>query len=735
MATKSEIDERDAEYGIDDRQPFIDIDFRAILDTLLRNKVWIGSIMGAVLISGVIATMLMTPKYVASSKVLVEQKADKIIEGTDLQAVSDAYGDAERFLQTQTEIIGSRALAKRVVKDQKLADDEGFFRAMGMDIPTAEDIASTGGKRPSSAALEQERKSIAVAALSSALSTDLPDNSRIITISVKTDDPAYSAKLANAYAASYMKANLDQKFDSSAYARNYLAGQLEQAREKLAASEHDLNQYARAAGLIRVSTRNPQGGDGDAALSVTDDSLSQINQTASLATAERIAAQDKWQTVAKEPVLSIPEVLQNPAIQSIIDAKAKVEANLAQERTRHLDAHPTVQALKAQVAELDGRIQSMGDSIKQAIFVQYKAARDKEESLKSQVSALRSAALDEQDRGVQYVVLKRVADTNRALYDSLLERFNQVNASAGSAANNITLVDSAELPDAPSSPSLFRNLLIALFLGAALSAVVVYLREHFDDEIRSPDELEQRLGLPMLGVIPRIEGDLRAELQNARSPVSEAYHSLTTNLLYATASGLPRSLVVTSPAESQGKSTSALAIALDLAHLGRKVLLVDGDLRRPTLHLSVEERGDQGLTAVLTGAVSLDSALQPGAVPGLTILTALPIPANPSVLLGSERFPALIRQMEELFDIVIIDSPPMLGLSDAASISTAVEAAIVMIDASSYHRGAVKSMLRRLHLVGANILGAAITKFDPSAAGSEYSHYGNYYQYHHEADS
>ncbi len=464
-------------------------------------------------------------------------------------------------------------------------------------------------------------------------------------------------------------------------------------------------------------------------LSVTNDTLVQTNTAANDATAERVAAQNRWETIAREPVLSVPQVLQNPAVQDLIKQKSQVQAELAQEKARHLDGHPTVQALRAQIAELDNRLLSVGNAIKRSVQLEYEAARDKESALQGRVSQLRSSALNEQDSGVQYNVLKRVADTNRALYDTLLERYNQLNATAGASSNNITIVDRAEIPDYPSSPNLFFNMILALLSGLVLAAAFVILRDYFDDAIRSPDDVERKLGLPMLGLIPNVANP-EEQAEDSMSTLSEAYHALVTNLMYSTTSGMPRSILITSASEAEGKTTTAHAISLDLAKLGRSVLLIDSDLRRPTLHHRLQDMTQPGLTEVLAGQASLDEVVVPSGVPNLSYVTALPIPPEPSLLLGGEHLPRVMQEAGRRFDVVIVDGPPMLGLSDTATLATQMESVILMVDASEFQRGAVKSALRRLDLINADVLGVVLSKFDPRSADGEYRYYGySYYQY------
>lgn len=703
-----------------------DIDLRAIWATLLRNAKWAALIVVATVGAGLIVTMLIAPRYLASARILVEDESDQIIEGSDLQN-RPPPGDVERFLQTQEQMVHSIALAQRIVDGQRLATSPAFFAAFGATMPEMADIDS-GPRTPQ--ALKALRNEAAVDILRENLRTDLPADSRIITVAFETTDPQLSARLANAYADGYIEMNLNRKFDSSSYARQFLASQLDAARSKVEASERDLNRYSRAAGLIRVDGQGGgENGDRETTLSVTNDALLQANQAAIAAKADRIAAEGRWKAVADAPLLSVPDVIQNPAIQGLTQQKAEIEAKLADERARHFDAYPTVKTLVAQINELDDRIDTVGSGIRKSIRLGYEAAAKREATMQDQVTSLRSTALDEQDRGVQYNILKRVAETDRALYQALLERYNSINAAAGSASNNVSLVDGAVVPNKPSSPRLFANLLVALVLGTIAAGVFIFLREYFDDSIRSPDDVEGKLGLPLLGLIPVVDESLGEALDDPRSHISEAYQSLVTNLSYATPHGMPRSLAVTSAAESEGKSTSAQAIAQDIAQLGKRVLLIDADLRRPTLHNRLATRNQPGLTDVLTGKATLDDVIVPSGVANLDYLTALPMPVDPSRMLGNGRFSEFVAEATGRFDLVVFDSPPMLGLSDAVSIATHVDSVLFVTDASRFQRGAVKASLRRLALVKAKVIGIVLTKFDPKASG-QHDYYGHtYYGY------
>lgn len=703
-----------------------EVDFSSLLRSLLgiirQNILLIASVIAAVVAIGVIATLLMPAKYQALAQVLIEDRADQIIEGSDLQeAVSGS--DTERFLQTQLGIMQSRALARTVVQGGDLDKNPAFFEGFGGQMPV-----EPGLSREKLAAL---REAHAINLLLAGLSVTIPRDSRIATISIVTRNPELSAKLANLYADKFIDYNLNQKYDSSSYARKFLADQLDDTRSKLTQSERDLNQYARAAGLIRLSNQG-ENGQQEAALSVTDSRLVQLNAAAASATADRIAAQNRWDTIANKPALSITEVISNPAVTQMLTAKAGAEGELADELSHHRDEYATVKAKRAAIAELNSRIESLAGSIKRSAQIDYQSALEKEETLRKQVGILRDEALQEQDRGVQYSVLKRVADTNRALYESLLSRYNQLNASAGSASNNVGIVDRAIVPGRPSSPSLPLNFLVSLVLGILLAAAIVTLKELLDDAIRSPGDVEKKLGLPLLGLIPLSKKeDIEHDLADRRSGIREAHRSLVTNLTYSTATGLPHVLIVTSSREGDGKSTTARSIATDIATLGRRTLLVDADLRRPTLHRHIKGAGTSGLTDALIGQKSFEQVVHAAEdVPSLSYVTALPVPPDPGLLLAGPGLAAFIDQAREHFDVIVLDCPPLLGLSDVPLIAGHADGVLFVIDATSFHRGAIKSALRRLSMANVKILGVALNRFSPKSGSEDYAYYNyNYYNY------
>lgn len=692
------------------------LDLRALLALVRRNAIWIAAIVFATVLAGLVISLLLVPQYTSRATVLVEQREQQIIENGDSEPVSSPF-DTQTFLNTQAEVIKSRSLALRVVDNENLTKDPAFYEAMGTEPPAD---ASTMVLRQNAAQLVQD--SIAVGYL---------EESRLVSIEVTTRSPELSARLANSIAQNFIESNLARKFESSTYAREYLTQQLDDARTQLAESERNLNRYARLAGLIR----SPSEGAGEseaAGLSITSAGLVEVNTARSQAIANRIAAEKQWQNVASKPVLALPQVLSNPAIVELQSRKSALEAQLAQERVRKLDDHPTVVALRDQISQVESQIQSLGSSIKQSIRVNYETAVDNERALNGVVDDLRGQALDEQDKSVQYNILKRVAETNRAQYDMLLERFNELNAAAGSTANNLSLLDVAEARNLPSFPNIPLNLVAAFFLGLVFASIFVFVREFLDDRIREPDQVESKLGITLLGVVPKVPDNVEPieELSDAKNSISEAYGVVVTNLRFLTESGVPEVLSITSSSKGEGKSLTSLAIARQLAQMGRRVIIIDADLRRPNVHTTTGLGRDKlGLPSVLVGEASLDDVTHYVEEHELYAVSGLPIPPEPTVLLGGTKLPQVIAEAREKFDHVIVDCPPLMGLSDAPLVTRQTDATIMVMSAQDQSVRGVKLALQRLNLVGTNMAGLVMTKFDPRQSATNYDYYAEYYAY------
>ena len=693
------------------------LDLRYIAAAVRSNLLLIGAIIVVVLGAALIMTLLDTPRYAASATIQINDSSDRVIgENDDQTAQQSNLYDVDRFLKTQTDILRSRGLAQRVALKLKLQTRPEFFLAME-------------SKSPGSGATAEAVRNEVVNLLQSSLKVTLPRDSRIVTISFESADPSMSAEIANAFATEFIQSNLQRKFDSSSYAREFVANQLAEAKQRVEQSERNLNEYSRSTGLIRTGDAAGEA-EAETGGSVTAASLLQLNLAANQATAARVAAEGRWRAISSVPLLSSREVLSNATVSGLMTDRATTQAELQRELSKHLDDYQTVREKQAQIARLDAELQSAAQSVRNSIRAEMLAAQGTEQALLAKLEGLKGETLREQDKTVQYGLLKREADTNRTLYDGLLKRYNELNATAGIASSNISIIDTAERPTVPTSPSLFKNLLLALVAGLGLAALTLFVRDQLDDAIRVPEDVESKLRLPLLGVVPKtIARDPESEMADPKSPVAEAYNSLRAALLYSTSAGLPQVMLITSAQSAEGKTTTSFATATSLARMGRRVALVDADLRRPSLHRRFGLPNDRGLTDLLTSDQPVESAILTTPQDNLFVIASGPIPPSPTELVSSPRMEHVVQELARTYDVVVIDSPPILGLADAPALSALADGVIFVVESERSRRGSLKTALRRLRAMRPILLGAVLTKFDPTRSGNRYSEYYGYQYY------
>ena len=694
-------------------------DLRAIWSAVYRNRWLILAVLAVALLAGLAATLLMTRVYRAEATVQIEQQTSRVL-GTEDEEPYAGMQDAERFLETQLDIMRSRYLAERVAQDLRLFGNPRFFQAMQIEIPAQPEGALT---------LEQTRREAVLDAMADNLTVTLPRNSRIARIGFDSPDPVLAARIANSFATNFITSNLQRKFDTSSYARQFLSGQLADAKQRLEESERNMIAYARSARLIDASnaatTEQQQAGP----RSLVTSSLVQLNSAHSEAVAARIQAQQKWATASGTPAISLPEVLANPAIQQLVQQRAEQRSVYEQELQRRREDFPSVRQAAARIAELDSQIATLASNIKSGIQQQYRTAMQQERQLAGNISQLKGETLAEQDRSVRYNILKRETDTNREMYEGLLQRYREVSAEAGVTANNISLLDDADTPVDPISPRPVLNMGLAGAAGLGLALLLVFARERLDDAVRSPDDVQTKLGTTLLGVVPKASNEGAEEaLEDPRSALSEAYHALRTSLELSSPAGVPSSLIFTSSEEGEGKSTSAYAVARDFARIGRKVLLVDGDLRKPSMHKMLGLPNTAGLSSVLAHQRGLEESVQPEVAPNLDFLAAGPLPPNPAELLAAGPLDELLSEFTRSYDLVVVDAPPVMGLSDAPLLASRIGGTVFVVEANKAHRGQAKVAIRRLTSMQARLLGTLLTKFDAHVIG--YGHdYGYGYRY------
>lgn len=688
------------------------IDLRALWSIIYRNRYIIIGALAVCVTLGIVVTFLSTPIYRATARIQIDMEAAQIIKGGDVQPQSS--GDGDRYLETQVDILESRSLARDVATQLGLLRDNNFLTQMGM--------APIEGQGPTAS---KNRLNPVLGTLDSNLNVKLPVDSSVVNISFDSPDPNLSARIANSFAENYITSNLRRKYDTSSYARQFLEDQLRQTRQRLEESERAMIDYARGARLIDTN------GSGTASGSLTASSLVQLNQSLSQATAARIAAEQRWSEARATPLMNLAIVQQSPVISALVQQRAQLRAQYQQNSLRYDASYPTQRELQVQIDTTSNQINRIATDLRDGIRQDYVIAQRQEAGLESRIAGLKTTTLAEQDRSVRYNILRRDLDTNRTLYDGLLQRYKEISAAAGITANNISIVDRADPPVGTVRPRPLLNLALSIVAGLLLGAGLAFLRENFDDAIRSTEDVERKLGLPAIGVIPRLkeETDTRIAMNDRKSEMSEAYAALRSTLLLSTPTGAPKSLIFTSSGPGEGKSTSALAIARSFAQIGQKVVLIDADMRRPSQHKRFEVANKQGLSSVLASQATFDQVRIQTDQPGLDLVTAGPIPINPAELIAGPGMQKLVDYCEHTYDMVVIDSPPVLGLADAPTLASDVGNMVFVVEANRVHGRRANDALARLSSSNARILGVLLTKFDAKAIGYYSSEYGYVYNY------
>lgn len=703
--------------------PSMLLNMGAIRAILWRQRFVLVGIVGAALLAGLILTMLATPIYRAEAKVQVDALAVNILEA---QEVSDPYIPSSMFqeyMTTMTEVLHSRNMALRVVDAFDLDEDPAFVG----------EATATDGLSEEQAA--DRRRNAAAMMAQAGLRAAPMQQAQIMTISYSSPDPVLAARMANAYAETLMMADISRSVDANAYAREYLEGQIAQVRDQLQSSESEAIDYARNNRIIGQPLSSQGGGEGGegssgTAPTLTAANLLEVNSAVTEARAARIAAEERWRAVADVPAAQIPEVQQNGTVQALRSQLAERNARLAELRERYRDDYPPVRELLTEIQTINQSITSLGNEVKATIRNQYEIARRQEQRLQQELERVSDASLQEQDRRVQFNQIDRQVNSLQAQLASLLDRYNELSAVSNVRSSRLSVLDSATVPQAPYSPNLMRNLLMALVFGLAVAGLIAILRETLDDKLRSVEDIEGKLMIPALGQTPYTPTDTADEIDNRFSPISEAYSSIRASLDYRLAKGEKLAIQFTSTQPGEGKTTSSAAIAAKYAAVGRKVLLVDMDLRRPSLSgLFDRPRSDVGILDVLHGRVALEKAVFHLESDGLDVLPVGEIPSFPVEVLSSGLVHEFIQMAKARYDVIVIDSSPILGIADAPLLSRFVDAVVVVVEANKAHARETRAAIRRLQEVNANIVGAVLTKFRALDAGHAYNYQYRYYTY------
>lgn len=694
------------------------LQLRELWAAAYRSRLYIIAIFITLVLAAILYVLLATRLYESTVSIEIRQEAEKVL-GTEADREGGAgRSDVDRFLQTQLDIVRSRTVANTVAQKLGLYANASFLTRMNIKSATT---PITG------LSAEETRREQVLRTLQSGLSVEYTGNTRIAKLSFISPDPKLAAQIANAYADSFIRNNLARKLNTSTYALDFLRGQLNEAQQRLQQSERDALAYARRTRIVDVANAAGSSSQPGQSQSLLAAQLVQLNQAYTTALADRIQAEEKWGRIRLLPTLQIPEVLSNVSVADLLQRRAQILTSLEEQTATRRDDHPAVLQARSQLREINTQIGLLGNNIRNSIRAPYLIALAREKEITSSIEKLKNTTLVEQNQGIELSILQREAGTNRQQYDSLLKRYNELNAEAGVQTNNLSVVDRAEVPRQTSWPRPMLTLLAALIAATILSVLVIIAREQLFDAIRSPDDIENRLKLPLLGTVP-VSQNATSDAVAPKSALSEAFSSIRTNLSVASQDGMPRSIMLTSTQASEGKSNACFGLANSVTRQGKRVLVVDVDYRRPNVHKLFGVANDIGLSNVITGQVKIEAAVKRTGNELLDVLTAGTPPPNPTELISSPHMETVITDLEKAYDLVIYDSAPVLGLADAVVLSARTPATLFVIEAGRSSVRAITGAIARIRRGGGHVTGAVLSKFDPGKFGYG-SHDAYYYDY------
>jgi len=683
----------------------------------------------------VISTLRSTPIYDAVGSIAINKMDPVAFNLKDSPGGTEYYDPTD--LDTEVRILKSDLLALQVI------------RQLGLDK-----TAASGGQDQTSPGLrltadvlqpDSPRTSAALAAFKGSLQVTLVPNTRIVEIHYRSPDRNLAPRVVNALANTYVEQNFKTRFESTMQASEWLSKQLVDLQMKVETSQEKLVKYQKEHEILGMDEKQ----------NITTEKLDELNRELTVAESARMEKESVYRLVQGGDSDSVTAAAHaestlngsansSALLEKLRGQEADLKIQLAQLSVQFGPAYPKVAQVRGQLQELDAQMQVEMKKVTARLRGDYQASLQRENMLRAALEQQKQEANKLNESAIEYNLLKRDVDTNRALYDNLLEKLKEAGVMAGLRSNNFRIVDTARVPTAPSEPNLPRNLLFALTLGLTTGVGLAFLLEGMDNTVRTPEQAQAISSLPSLGMIPlgsrtTIESRPSQRLSLAaskeavevvtqsrpKSQMAESYRALRTSLLLTSVGAPPRVILVTSALPQEGKTTTSINLAIVLAQKGTRVLLVDADLRRPSIHKILGMGPRIGLSNVLTGNATLEQAVVRSAIlPNLYLLPAGTPPPNPAELLASSNMKDVIAQLREQYDHILIDTPPTLSVTDAVVTSTRADRVVLVIRSGQTTKQALRRARDLLLQVNTKLCGILLNAVDLNSPDYYY-----YYEY------
>ena len=727
-------------------QPIVDVSSEEVphlLDywAIVRKRRWVVlAVLVVVFTTVAIGTLKERPVYEGKVLVEIDPEAPAVV---NFKQVVNNPVDVDAYMETQYKILKSRSLAELVVRDLQLYRIPEFYSArwlFGLFQSTPKVLPSASDPNPNINA-DYYRNSISH--MQNSIDINPVRQSNLVEVSFESYRPDVAEQVANKLADDYKSYNFNVKWQATTDASNWLSSKLVDLQAELEKSDDAVEAYAQSHDLLFVTNQQ----------SLSQARMQTLLNEYSTAQGDMFAKEGLYSLVQKGKVEDLPGVLNNGLIQAL-------EVKMADDKAKYDDItswvkpnYPKAREIQREIKGMQRRLDKQKLAVIQNMVDDYKSAEHNVNYLSKAIDQQKKLMNSLNQKSVQYNILKRRADSDRELYQGMLERMKEAQVSAGLSASNIRIVDPAIVPEAPVKPRVFLNLTLGIILGLGLGVGLAFFQEYLDKTLKSADDVERLLRLPSLGIVPKFalngHGDhdgigdgehskllpIKVDGNGHHAPaiqtapaIAEAFRSLRTSILLS-ASPVPKLLLITSALPSEGKTTTALNLGATLASLNARVVVVDCDMRRPAVHRVAGVENKPGFVQCLTGHATLRDAVLPvPGVPNLSVIPCGPIPPNPAEVLSSHMTGELLRKLREEFEFVLVDSPPILSVADSRILATLTDAAILVTRAHSTPYDVVRRARSLLYGANSRILGVALNDVDLHRDGY-YGYAGGHYGY------
>ena len=696
---------------------------------ILRKHQWlILAFMLAVVTIVSIATFRMRPVYVATAKLLIERENQNILpfQGADQYAYET---DMDNYMETQSKILTSETLALQTIRNSGLAGSPEFSSGNG----PSEAIAS--------GTLKNQKRPPEIAAFLGSLGVRRVPTSRLMEVSFESTDPIRAAQILNAHLDNYIEQNYVSRYEATSKASSWLKTQLDELRIRVQESEDRRLNYERQNQIWAVDDKQ----------NMTMTRLGDLSKELANAESETLKKRALYEYAESGALDAVPQIRDNTVLQEMQKRRGDLSIQYTDAVNQYGPNFPKVQRLQAQLKDLEAQMAQERKGIIVQLRSDYDEARQHQELISQRLEQQKTETNSMSEKMVQYNILKREAEANKVLYEGLLTKLKEAGISAGLKSSNIRVVDPAMIPSSPSRPAKTRNIALSFLVGLVGGIGLALLREYMDNTVKTPDDIENLSRLPSLAVVPAFSDGSRAKKTSRffkrptldqdkkielvaqhlpKSQMAEAFRALRTALLLSQPEHPPQVILVTSALPREGKTTAAANLAVTLAQLGDKTVLIDADLRKPGVGrlLNLGSGKYAGLSSYLAGASTLDQVTIPHpSIPNLAAIPTGPLPPNPADLLSSHKLAEAIAELRTKFKFVVIDSPPIMAATDAVILSVQTDGVLLVVRSGETPKEAFTRTRDLLVSVKSRLLGVVLNAVDANAPDYYYSY--RYYPY------